>query len=369
VVVVGAGIGGLAVARALRSIAGEVVVLERAPVFAPLGAGIVLAANAVNALRALGVDPAAHGRALESLEVRTASGALLSSVDPVEVCPEAPVIGIHRAALHEALLVGLRREVDLRLGRTVARLIEGDGSVRVEIDDGTVERCDLLVAADGIQSEIRSRLGGPDPVYCGYTCWRAVVADPGMPGACEWWGRGRRFGAVPLPGRLAYLYLTLNAPPDAPTPRSFPAMFEDFEEPVRELVRKVDPRTALHHDLSDLPGTFWGRGRVWLLGDAAHATLPNEGQGAAMAVEDAVALRAACSEPEPARAYARYVATRDARVRRIQRDSRWLGWVGQWESPLGVALRDLALRRLPTFVARRQLRSVVAPGLELADWS
>jgi 2-polyprenyl-6-methoxyphenol hydroxylase-like FAD-dependent oxidoreductase len=367
VLVVGAGIGGLTAASALRAAGADVVVIERAPVFAPLGAGIVLAANAVRALRSLGIDPTPHGTELAAFEVRTAAGDVLSAVRTDEVSPGQPAIGVHRAALHEVLLSAIRTGAEVRLGRTVARLEDRGDQVEVELDDGSVDRFDLVSGADGLHSAIRAALGGPAPVYSGYTCWRAVVDDDGGPIAREWWGRGRRFGAVPLPAGRTYLFLTRNAPEGGSAAvEDFRSMCADFEPLVRELVDRIEPRSVLHHDLSALTGSFWGRGRVWLLGDAAHATLPNEGQGAAMAIEDAVALRVSASEPDAAAAFARYVRLRDARVRKIQRDSRALGWVGQWENAALVGLRDRLMRAVPHRLAAGQLRAVVQPGLDLA---
>ena len=234
-------------ASALRTVASEVVVVERAPVFAPLGAGIVLAANAVSALRSLGIDPTPQGRVLGAFEVRTAEGGLGSAVRPEDVSPGRPAIGIHRAALHEVLLGAVRGCADLRPGRSIAGLDDRGDAVEVELDDGSRERFDLVIGADGLHSAPRARLGGPSPVYSGYTCWRAVVDGDGDT-AREWWGRGRRFGAVPLPGGRTYVFLTRNALAGGSAAiEDFAAMFGGFEAPVRELAHRIDPAAVLHH--------------------------------------------------------------------------------------------------------------------------
>lgn len=366
VLVVGAGIGGLAAAAALRHASSRVVVVERAPEFGAVGAGIVLAANAVLALRALGIDPVPHGRTIRSMILRSAAGTPLSTAHPAEISPEGPTVGLHRAALHELLLTAAGLGADLRPGRTIARLEADAGGADVSFDDGSSERFDHVIAADGLHSGVRERLGGPRPVYSGYTCWRAVVDEPGRQDAVEWWGRGRRFGAVPIAGDRTYVFFTRNAPERGSADvEDFASMFRDFEPEVRDLVERIDPAKVLHHDLSALDGAFWGSGRVWLLGDAAHATLPNEGQGAAMAIEDALALRIAALEGDSAAAFARWVGLRDARVRKIQRDSRRFGQIGQWESGWATGLRDWVVARTPARVAARQVRAVVAPGIAL----
>lgn len=361
VLIVGGGIGGLSAARALREHAEAVLLMERAPAFAPVGAGILLAANAVASLRRLGIDPVPRGRVFDGARLRRADGSLLVAASASALFPGTPSVAIHRAALHELLVAGLPPQAELRLGRTFSSLVDrGD---HVEVDG---ERYDLVIGADGLHSAVRRVLGGPEPEYCGYTCWRAVVPDPGLTEACEAWGRGKRVGYVPLGDGLAYVFLVRNAPAGASGEADLRALFAEFADPVPELLKAMEGRPRIHHDLSDLPGTAWGRGRVWLLGDAAHAALPNEGQGAAMAIEDALALRIALREADPSAAHRRWVALRDERVRKMQRDSRRLGWVAQWENPLAVALRDALVRVTPRSVTRRQLQGVVVPGLELA---
>lgn len=368
VLIVGGGIGGLCAAIALHPHAESVVLVERAEAFAPVGAGIILAANAIMALRGLGVDLAPHGKALPEMVIRSASGAALSRARPSDVCPEAPAVAIHRASLHEVLLAHLPSGVEVRLGQAVAGLQEEGEGVTVSFEGGSAERFDLVLGADGLHSVVRRALGGPTPEYSGYTCWRAVLPDPGLQEGGEIWGQGKRFGYVPLPGGLAYVFLVCNAPPHSrATAEALQQRFADCAEPVPSLLAHLPGAAVVQHDLSDLPSQAWGQGRIWLLGDAAHAVLPNEGQGAAMAIEDALALRLAMREASLPAAHERYVALRSERVATIHRDSRALGRVGQWENPLMVALRDTLLRWTPAAMGRRQLRRVVEPGIALAS--
>jgi 2-polyprenyl-6-methoxyphenol hydroxylase-like FAD-dependent oxidoreductase len=144
--------------------------------------------------------------------------------------------------------------------------------------------------------------------------------------------------------------------------------FSAFGGPVPRALEAARAGAApFHHDLEDLSAPAWGRGRVWLLGDAAHAMLPNLGQGAAMAIEDAAALAVAWREsPSVDAALDRYLALRRDRVATVWRRSRLMGQVAQWTNPAACWLRDGLSRMTPARVASGQLRALLAPGFGLA---
>jgi len=272
------------------------------------------------------------------------------------------------AELHEALREGLD-PARLRLGSTVERLEDAGDAVEVERRDGGRERYDLVVGADGIGSGVRGLLFGATPLaYTGYTCWRVVAALELDDQTTELWGRGRRIGLVPLPGGRTYSFLVANAPRGAPPPwedlEGFRAAFAEFTHPpaVRLLEAVADAADLIHHDLEEVPWLpTWRRGRVVLLGDAAHALTPNMGQGAAMALEDAYVLERALAEAEsiPA-ALARYEAERRRRVKWVQDTSRRIGRVGQWSGRFACWLRNLGARWTPAAVAHGGLRRLAA---------
>ena len=143
-------------------------------------------------------------------------------------------------------------------------------------------------------------------------------------------------------------------------------MFDGFAGEVHDvLLRALEDLPPLHHDLEELEAPLWGRGRVVLLGDAAHAMTPNQGQGAAMAIEDAVGLERSLRDGASG-ALERYVALRHARVRRVQLDSRRFGEVAHWQSPMARWMRDSLLRIVPERVTSAQIERLVAPGVALA---
>lgn len=369
VLIVGGGIGGVTAALALRRAGARVTLVEREGAFSPVGAGIVLAPNAIAILRRLGVDTSS-GERVRSMALRTADHALLQKVD-LDPLSETlgPAFAFHRGELHRALLEAMPADVEVRCGTALVSLADQGEVVVARMAEGADEAYDLVVGADGIQSQVRHHLGGgPELRYSGYTCWRAVCANPGVSESVEMWGRGARAGMVPLSGGRLYVFLVVSAPRRAPAlawPEGFLAVFGGFGGPCPAVLRALDGVPLLHHDLEELDEPAWGRGRIWLLGDAAHAMTPNLGQGAAMAIEDALVV-GACLGDEPAVGHARYVGARHARVRKIQLDARRLGQVAHWRNRPAIWLRNALLRLAPRSVGDRQYLGVVEPGLALA---
>ena len=354
--IVGAGIGGLTAAIALRARAVEVAVFEQAPEPRALGAGLHLWSNAVRALREIGawdaIEPVSVPVATE--QVLTSRGRLMAEWDVATASREigAPSIGLNRPDLLSALLKTAGPDV-LRLGRRVLGFSDDGAGVTLRFEDGGPgERFDALVGADGIHSLVRAQIhGASPPVYRGYTTWRTLVpaddalAPPGL--LRQYWGRGVRFVFFPAgPGQIYFVGLA-NAPAgekDVPgrTKADLLARFGGFVEPVPSLIRAADEGKFLRMDIIDRnPIRRWGRGRVTLLGDAAHAMTPNTSQGAGMAIEDSAVLARFLGnggDPEPAlRAYERRRWKRCAEQVMM---ARFPGVLGRLENPLACRLRD-----------------------------
>lgn len=369
IIVVGAGIGGLVLARALTETGLRVRVLERATAPSPAGAGITLAENAVACLRALGLFSALEprGRWIREFAITDAGGRSLAEGRAPATEP-GMVFAVHRRDLHE-LLLGAAEEVPLDFGTTVERVTSGPEGVELELSSGARAATQLLVGADGIGSGVRRLIfGAARRRYAGYTCWRAVVPAPQLDRGVEMWGRGQRVGLVPLAGGMAYVFLVENAPAGTPeVPLLAEALAERFSgfgaEAPAVLARLGEAQAILHHDIEDLPEHELGRGRVALVGDAAHALTPNLGQGAAMAIEDALVLARAVGAAGPtADAVEAYRAERAARVRAVARRSWRMGQVAQWSSPVATWARDALLRLTPDSASTASARAWALAG-------
>lgn len=369
VVVVGAGIGGLSAAIALAGEGHKVTLIERSPQFEALGAGLLLAPNAVQVLDALGVSLVGAGQVLAATQVRAANGALLAALDLGRLADSyGPSYGITRAALHRLLIRALPASVEVILGGTVEAIGERVGGVVVSWPDGEID-ADLVVGADGLRSGLREKLGddSADLRYSGTTCWRGLVDLDAGEVATEAWGHRTRVGVMPVDAGQVYYYLVASAAAGTPTPADGVAsLFAGYGGLAGELVSELGgDAPPLRHDLFELERPVWGCGRVLLLGDAAHGMTPNQGQGAAMAIEDALAL-AHSVRAGAAGGLERYARSRHRRVRKVQLDSRRIGAAAHWSHPIAVGVRNIGMRAAPKGFGARSLRSLVRPGIELA---
>ncbi len=367
ILIVGGGIAGLATAAGLSRAGIPCEIVERAEAWAPVGAGIVLGVNAMKVLRSLAADAAAiaGGTRLGRGSITDHDGRPLATTDFAALEPEfGPTIGLHRAALHDVLR-NVAPEVPVSLGTTVDALEPHEKYVEVRLSDGREGRYRLLIGADGLRSRIRQLLFGDERIrYSGYTCWRMVVSSPVDSVAMrEMWGRGHRFGVVPIGDETVYCFAVANAPrgrEDPPEERleRFRERFSGFGGQVPDLLRALAaPGDLIHNDLEEVRQGPWHDGRALLIGDAAHAMTPNMGQGAAMALEDAMVLVELIRDGVPdAEVPARLHARRATRVRWVQDQSRRIGRIGQLEGTLACRLRNTVLRLVPDALNARALR-------------
>ena len=370
VVVAGAGIGGLTFAIALRRANIDVVILERAEREGAEGAGLMLQINAMRALRYLALEErvCAIGLPVHAGLGCDDRGRTLSELDMAGLSRElgAPIIALHRGRLH-ALLRSELGEGVVRTSARVASFEEREDGVDAILDGGERVSGDLLVGADGLRSAVRATmLADGEPCYAGYTSWRGVAKVAGLARAStitETWGRGLRFGAVEIAADETYWFAVANAEPNErdDDPRAVvAARFAHFPEPVPAIVAATDPSRVIRTDVHDRdPIDAFSRGRVALLGDAAHPTTPDLGQGGCLAIEDAVVLAKCLASMPYAPAFAEYDRKRVARTRKVVLDSRSFGKMGAIDSAIGVFFRNLALKSTPKSVVAKQSRKLV----------
>ncbi len=370
-IVVGAGIGGLTTAIALRRVGVEAVVFEKAPELREIGAGISVWTNAMKALEKIGVADAvrAVGRQEIGGTVRSWNGKRITEV-PAEVLEKRFGLNVvlTRPKLQETLLAALPDDA-IRLDAECVGFRQDGSGVTALFSGGREERGDLLVGADGLHSVVRERLfGDRKPRYAGFTAWRGLadLGDGREGDGFEAWGRGNIFGLISLGHGRFYWYATKNAPEGqegAPEGRKAELMelFGGWHEPIPTVIKATEEAAILRNDVYDRePLKRWGRGRVTLLGDAAHPMTPNLGQGACQAIEDAVALAEfVLRETDVQGALRGYEDRRAGRVANIVRRSRLLGKAAQLENPLLCAVRNAAAGAMPLRLQLRQLDPIL----------
>lgn len=331
VTVLGAGVAGLAVARALALKGAEVTVLEQAPEIREVGAGLQISPNGAKVLAALGlaealIEGSDRAEAVELFDGET--GGRVVRLDLGHGPAGAGFRFVHRADLIDLLAEGARSAgVAIRLLQKVETVALGDHPPHLVTAQGQEIDCGLLIGADGLHSRVRTALNGAAaPFFTGQIAWRATLPETGNlpPVARVFMGEGRHLVTYPLRGgRLRNIVAVEERDRWAEEswsltddPLALRIAFEDFLPEVRGWLDRIERPNLWGLFRHPVAARWHGQGAA-ILGDAAHPTLPFLAQGANMALEDAWVLADCLSREPPAAAFAAYQARREARVRRI----------------------------------------------------
>jgi 2-polyprenyl-6-methoxyphenol hydroxylase-like FAD-dependent oxidoreductase len=380
--IVGAGPAGLTAAIALTRIGIEVRLFERAPELGKAGAGLGVQSNALRALQKLGIGDRieAAGTELRVQEFRNIHGKPLFSFPQGEVADEygTPTISLLRADVQLALIDAVSPGV-LQLGSECVAIEQDEQGVAARFADGHTERGALLVGADGGRSVARKHLYGAadaEPRYSGFTSWRAVVemSPDTLPADTSrtFLGAGRQFVMFPVGANRIYWGLLKREPQGDTTPTSglhelLSEHLRDFPEVTRRLVSATDEEKIIRADICDRdPEQTWVKGRVVLIGDAAHMTTPFIGQGAGISMEDAVVLAKELALTDGLRdqrmlagALESFQRERMPRCAKIVLTSRRRGQMLSLSNPALATVRNTALRAVPKAFWRKALASSV----------
>jgi salicylate hydroxylase/6-hydroxynicotinate 3-monooxygenase len=379
VAIVGAGIGGLAVAATLRQIGVDAQVYEQAPRFMRIGAGIQMMPNSMKVLRRIGVEEkvlAVSFRPYSHLNRKWDTGEVMRELPMPESLFGAPYLCMHRADLHNALAAVVPGG-SIHLDKKLVGIEQSAEQVTLAFADGTRAQADAVIGADGVHSVVRELILGPDaPIHKGRIAYRAIFPSAllnGMhigPSRTKWWGTDRHIVIYYTNASRTELYFVTSVPESADwlTPESWSAKgdvqelrkaYEGFHSDVRTVLDAC-PDCNKWAILEREPLPRWSDGRVVLLGDACHSMTPYMAQGGATAIEDA-AILARCLEAtdgeEIESAFLRYENHRKPRTSRIQaissantwmkggdEDTSWLYGYDAWNVPLNPSEPHVAAR-------------------------
>ncbi|OBI74122.1 FAD-dependent oxidoreductase [Mycobacterium sp. E740] len=373
ILVIGAGIAGLASAVALQQRGHDVTLIEERT-DASSGAGISIWPNALAALDDIGLGDAVRdaGGRVTAGAARWRDGTWLRRPSPQRIVKALgePLVVIRRSAL-TSILSGALHDGTLHTGRCAEALTLTGREVRVKLADGATPEADAVVGADGTHSMVARHLNGPlRNRYVGYTAWRGVARyriDPDLSG--ETFGPAVEFGHVPMDAERTYWFATERVAEGATAPQGELAYlserFASWAQPIPALLAATEPDSVLRNDLYDRDqARRWSRGPVVAVGDAAHPMRPHLGQGGCQGLEDAAILArfldgADDGADDIAAAFAGFAAFRTPRVRSLVRESRFIGRLVNLP-PLLSALASRATVLGPEALVARHLAAVAA---------
>ena len=358
--IIGGGIAGLTFSLCLPYDAFTCSVFEKSDTLSEVGAAISIFPNALCVMDELGLlrEVLEVSGQMNTAFLKDSRGNILSKSS---IHSDYPVVCIHRKDLHQILRKHTTAE--LHAGHEVTSVSNlPDGKVAVKFVHGETKTFDAVIGADGIHSVTRQQIvGDGKPIFSGYNIWRGVVSTDYQIGyGSETYGRGQRVGIVPIKKGVYGWWATLNEDfmkDDQPegSRRKLARLFGDWHHPIPEFIEHTE--TILKNSLGDrkiVKG--WSQGNITLLGDAAHPTTPNLGQGGCIAIEGAYILaKSICKYGIGKEAFDRYEALQYPRAKLIVNESLKLGKMGQLDNPILTTIRNFLFKITPSSIVVRMI--------------
>jgi len=362
--IIGAGIGGLTTALTLMQKGLDVKIFESSAEIKPVGAGIIIANNAMQVFQKLGIQSKIE-QAGNKISCMKITNQQLNNISVVDLAPYEKKYGVHNIAIHRGELQKiLANEIGydhISLSKRLTKIKKAEFFKLTFEDQSTIES-KVLIGADGLRSVVRNQLFEKCTLRnANQICWRGVC-EIDLPEKYhhelnEAWGRGKRFGFVKISDKKVYWYALTNAKNVEADEVDLPELFSDFHPDILNIIAATKKEKIIVSDILDLkPINKWQSENVCLIGDAAHATTPNLGQGACQAIEDAYILGKLLDKGIAiGDTFKEYENLRRKKAHAIVNTSWTVGKMAHIENSFGIWLRNLAMKNLPKSANKKQM--------------
>ncbi|PWK22400.1 2-polyprenyl-6-methoxyphenol hydroxylase-like FAD-dependent oxidoreductase [Arcicella aurantiaca] len=362
--IVGAGIGGLTTALFLKKNGIEVNLYESSSEIKPVGAGIILANNAMQVFKVLGLQTPIEslGNRISAMKITDEQ---LNPLSVVDLSSYEQKYGVTNIAIHRGELQKILADTigygNINLSKRLANIEKGE-NFKLTFEDNSIIESKHLIGADGIKSIVRNQLFAKSNLRnAKQICWRGIC-EIDLPlnyhnELNEAWGKGKRFGFVKISPTKVYWYALANANHILSDNIDLTDLFDEFHEIVKSIINATLKEKIILSDILDLePIEKWQNKNVCLIGDAAHATTPNLGQGACQAIEDAFVLGKLLSQGfSIEKAFEEYEKLRKKKAQAIVKSSWQIGKLAHIENHYGIWLRNNIMKMMPKSANKRQM--------------
>jgi len=365
--IIGAGIGGLTTALIAKQRGINVNIFESSTEIKPVGAGIILANNAMQIFQKLGLQEKIEkvGNRISYIKITDEQ---LKNISVSELSEFEKKYGVHNIAIHrgelQKILVDEIGYDHIYLSKRLTQ-IEKTEFLKLTFEDHSTFVGKVVIGADGIKSVVRNQLFAESSLRnADQICWRGIC-EIDLPQKYhnelnEAWGKGKRFGFVKISDRKVYWYALANSKNVKVNDISLTKFYDEFHIDIINIISATQKEQIIVSDIFDLkPIDKWQKDNVCLIGDAAHATTPNLGQGACQAIEDAYVLGKLLDKGlSIEKAISEYESLRRKKAHMIVNTSWTFGKIAHIENNFGVWLRNLTIRNMPKSVNKKQLNAI-----------
>ena len=362
--IIGGGIGGLTLGNVLKQHHIDFKIYESAPEIKPVGAGIAMAGNAMQIFDKLGLKEKIEnvGTKMHALIITDEKLKAISKTDVLKLESKYNVcnIAIHRAELQRVLSENISENIILNKRLST---IEKKENYHLTFEDKTEIESEIIFGADGVKSLVRNQIFKSGEIReAKQKCWRGIltteIPEKYSHNTYEMWGKGKRFGFVKIKENTLYWYALVNEKFYSED-IDLLETFKEFHSDVLEMIGKTSKENIILNDIIDIkPMDNWSSKNLCLIGDSAHATTPNMGQGGCQAVEDAYIIgKLLETEKDWNKVFHQFEKIRRAKVNHIVKTSWMLGKVAQWENFTG--LRNFVFRNMPESVNQKQMEKIL----------